>query len=104
MARHFLGLYLLIVFTLAVVSWSQDRLLQAYSSTNAVEDKSVAIAMATLADRLQGVPSDRWRDIVSSVASRTGVHMELFGTGDIAGEATLAKLERGEIAYMEAAD
>jgi two-component system, OmpR family, sensor kinase len=104
MARHFLGLYLLIVFTLAIVSWGQDRLLQAYSSTDTAEDKSVAIAMATLADRLHGVPGNSWHDVVSGVASRTGVDMELFGTGDITGEATLAKLKRGQIAYMEAAD
>jgi len=104
MARHFLGLYLLIVFTLAIVSWGQDRLLAAYSNTDAVEDKSVAIAMATLADRLDGVPGDRWHDVVAGVARRTGIDMELFGTGDIAGEATLAKLKRGQIAYMEAAD
>lgn len=104
MARHFLGLYLLIVFTLAVVSWGQDRFLQAYSSTDPVEDKPLAIAMATLADRLRGVPTDTWHDVVSGVASRTGIDMELFGTGDIAGEATLAKLKRGQIAYMEAAD
>lgn len=104
MARHFLGLYLLIVFTLAIVSWGQDRFLQAYSSTDPVEDKALAVSMATLADRLHGVPTDTWHDVVSGVASRTGVDMELFGTGDIAGEATLAKLKRGQIAYMEAAD
>jgi len=104
MARHFLGLYLLIVFTLAIVSWGQDRLLQAYSGAEAVEDKSVAIAMATLADRLHGVPDDTWHDVVSGVAKRTGVDMELFRTKDIAGEATLEKLKRGQVAYMEAAD
>jgi two-component system, OmpR family, sensor kinase len=104
MARHFLGLYLLIVFTLAIVSWGQDRLLQAYSGTDTVEDKPLAIAMTTLAERLQGVAPDAWHDVVAGVASRTGVEMELFGTGDIAGEATLAKLKRGQIAYMEAAD
>lgn len=104
MARHFLGLYLLIVFTLAVVSWGQDRFLQAYSSPDAADDKAVAIAMATLTDRLQGVAPDAWRQVVSGVAHRTGVDMELFATGDIAGEATLAKLKRGQIAYMEAAD
>jgi two-component system, OmpR family, sensor kinase len=104
MARHFLGLYLLIVFTLAIVSWGQDRLLQAYSSTDAAEDKPLAIAMATLADRLHGEPSNTWHDVVSRVARRTGVDMELFKAGDIAGESTLAKLQRGEIAYMEAAD
>ena len=104
MARHFLGLYLLIVFTLAIVSWGQDRLLQAYSSGDTLDDKPVAIAMASLADRLHDVAPDKWHDVVSAVATRTGVDMELFATGDIAGSATLAKLKRGEVAYMEAAD
>jgi signal transduction histidine kinase len=104
MARHFLGLYLLIVFTLAVVSWGQDRLLQAYSSADAADDRPVAIAMATLADRLHGVPPDKWRDVVTGVAARTGVDMELFATSDITGGATLEKLKHGDIAYMEAAE
>jgi two-component system OmpR family sensor kinase len=104
MARHFLGLYLLIVFTLAIVSWGQDRLLQAYSSPDAIEDKAVAIAMATLADRLHGVAPDEWQQVVSGVAGRTGIDMELFATSDIVGGATVAKLKRGQIAYMEAAD
>jgi two-component system, OmpR family, sensor kinase len=103
MARHFLGLYLLIVFTLAIVSWGQDRLLQAYSSADAADDRPVAIAMAALADRLHGVPPDEWREVVTGVSARTGVDMELFATSDIAGDETLAKLEHGDIAYMEAA-
>src|SRR3569833_341912 len=104
MARQFLGLYLLIVFTLAIVSWGQDRLLQAYSGNDGIEAKPLAIAMATLADRLHDVAPNAWHDVVSGVARRTGVDMELVGREDIAGETTLAKLERGEIAYMEAAD
>ena len=104
MARHFLGLYLLIVFTLAIVSWGQDRLLQAYSSVDTVDDKPVAIAMASLADRLHDVAPEEWHHVISAVAARTGADMELFATSDIAGSATLAKLKRGEIAYMEAAD
>ena len=105
MARHFLGLYLLIILTLAIVSWGQDRLLQAaYSGADAAEDKPLAIAMAAIADRLHGVPPASWHDVVSGIARQTGADMELFGTGDIAGEATLAKLKRGEIAYMEAKD
>ena len=103
MVRHFLGLYLLILFTLAVVSWGQDRLLRAYSSTDAADDRPVAIAMSTLADRLHGEPPEKWRDIVTGVAARTGVDMELFATRDIAGDETLAKLAHGAIAYMEAA-
>jgi two-component system OmpR family sensor kinase len=103
MVRHFLGLYLLIVFTLAIVSWGQDRLLRAYSSTDAADDRPVAIAMSTLADRLHGEPPEKWRDIITGVAARTGVDMELFATRDIAGDETLAKLAHGAIAYMEAA-
>ena len=103
MVRHFLGLYLLIVFTLAVVSWGQDRLLRVYSSTDAADDRPVAIAMSTLADRLHGAPPDKWRDIITDLAARTGVDMELFATRDIAGDETLAKLAHDAIAYMEAA-
>ena len=61
MARHFLGLYLLIVFTLAIVSWGQDRLLQAYSSPDVADDRPLQIAMALLADRLHGEPEEKWR-------------------------------------------
>jgi two-component system OmpR family sensor kinase len=100
-ARHFLGLYLLIVLTLAVVSWGQDKLLQAYSNPD-TDDKTMAVAMFALASQLQGVPPQRWKDFVAAAASRTGVHMELFATRDITGRATLAKLGRGEIAYMQA--
>jgi two-component system, OmpR family, sensor kinase len=103
MVRHFLGLYLLIVFTLAVVSWGQDRLLRAYSSTDAADDRPVAIAMSALADRLHGEPPEKWRGIVTGVAARTGVDMELFATRDITGDETLAKLAHGAMAYMEAA-
>jgi two-component system, OmpR family, sensor kinase len=102
MVRHFLGLYLLIVFTLAIVSWGQDRLLRIYSSADASDDRPVAIAMATLGDRLRGEPPEKWREIVTGVAARTGVDMELFATRDLAGDKTLAKLDHGEIAYMEA--
>ena len=102
MVRHFLGLYLLIVFTLGVVSWGQDRLLQAYSSGDPGDERPVAIAMAALGDHLHDVPPERWHDVVAGVAARTGIGMELFATGDIAGDATLARLKHGEIAYMEA--
>ena len=39
MTRHFLGLYLLIVMTLAAVSWGQDELLQRYSTQEAPEER-----------------------------------------------------------------
>ena len=100
MARHFLGLYLLIVFTLAVVSWGQDRLL-AYSNTDVADERPVQIAMTLFADRLRGEPEEKWRDVVASVAARTGINMELFANGDIAGDTTLSRLKQGQIAYME---
>jgi two-component system OmpR family sensor kinase len=104
MARHFLGLYVLIVFTLAIVSWGQDRLLQAYSNADAAEDRPVAIAMATLADRLHNAPAPNWPHIVKTLATQTGTDIELFAAHDIAGDATLATLTRGGIVYMQAAD
>jgi two-component system OmpR family sensor kinase len=104
MARHFLGLYLLIVFTLAVVSWGQDKLLQAYSGVDTAEDKPVAIAMAAVAESLRAAPPQAWRQIITRIAARSGVGMELFAPGDIAGSDTLSKLRRGDIAYMEAAN
>jgi two-component system OmpR family sensor kinase len=99
-ARHFLGLYLLIVVTLAVVSWGQDRLLQIYSKPDAAEDKSSAAVMTILADRLQAAQPQSWKSLVAGVAGRTGIDMEIFATNEIAGRDTLQKLSRGENAYM----
>ncbi len=100
MARHFLGLYLLVVLTLAIVSWGQDRLLQAYNKPDTGDEKSVAAVMAILTDRLHDTPSDRWKALIAGIAQRTGTNIELFTSGEIAGRDTLARLSRGENAYM----
>lgn len=100
MARHFLGLYLLIVLTLAVVSWGQDRLLQIYSSPAAAEDKPAAAVMSVVADQLREAPAGRWKALVAGISTRTGVDMELFANDEIAGGGTLERLSRGENAYM----
>jgi two-component system, OmpR family, sensor kinase len=102
MTRHFLGLYLLIVLTLAAVSWGQDRLLQIYGAQGAAEDRSPVLAMALLENQLRGVPADQWKSIVAAAAAKTGVDMELFARGDITGRQTLDKLGRGKIANMRA--
>jgi signal transduction histidine kinase len=100
MTRHFLGLYLMIVLTLAAVSWSQDRLLQSYGTQAAAEDKSLVLAMSILENQLRAVPTDEWKSIVAATAGKTGVDMELFAAADITGRKTLDKLEHGEIANM----
>src|SRR4051812_45442359 len=100
MVRHFLGLYLLIVLTLAVVSWGQDRLMQAYSSPDAADEKSAAAVVAILRDTLRELPADGWKTRIAGMASRTGVDMEIFATDEIAGPDTLERLSRGENAYM----
>jgi two-component system OmpR family sensor kinase len=101
MTRHFLGLYVLIVMTLAVVSWGQDRILAFYGSPGAPADKSVRVAAAALAARLHAVPPAQWRSIVSDLSKQSGVDMELFTTADIAGPGTLQKLARGDTVDMQ---
>src|SRR3984893_14053021 len=77
MTRHFLALYLLIVLTLAAVSWGQDRLLQSYGTQAAAEDKSLVLAMTIVENQLQGVSTDDWKSVVAAAAAKTGVDMEL---------------------------
>jgi two-component system, OmpR family, sensor kinase len=101
MTRHFLGLYVLIVVTLAVVSWGQDRILAFYGSPGAPADESVRVAATTLAARLHAVPQAQWRSIVSDLSRQSGVDMELFTTADIAGPDTLQKLAHGDTVYMQ---
>jgi two-component system OmpR family sensor kinase len=108
MARHFLQLYLLIVVTLAAVSWGQGRLWDAYSGQP--EDGVIASGepqAATLAivdEQLRSVPRDDRQQFVADLAQRTGVDLELFEPGDIAGDDALLRLARGDVAFMRAAD
>src|ERR1700722_13541093 len=103
MERHFLSLYLLIVITLAAVSWGQDKLLQTYSGQGAADDKSQAVALRAIENQLHGVPESEWKSVVARLAAKTGAGLELFAASDIAGRETLEKLKGGEIAYMQSA-
>jgi two-component system, OmpR family, sensor kinase len=103
MARHFLPLYLLIVLTLAAVSWGQDKILQTYSSHDSADDRSLGVAVVALQSQLQNLPASEWKHFVADTSAKSGVDMELFTTADIAGGETLDKLKRGAIAYMQAA-
>lgn len=99
MARNFIGLYLLIVLTLAAVSWGEDRVLQHYAPA---ADRSQAVALYALEAGLREVPPSEWRQKLSAVATNSGASFELFTKADIAGPHTLDELAEGKIAYMQA--
>jgi two-component system, OmpR family, sensor kinase len=101
MTRHFLGLFVLIVITLGVVSWGQDRILALYDSPAVPADQSARVAAAALAERLHAAPPAQWGSIVSDLSRQSGVDVELFTTADIAGADTLQKLARGDTVYMQ---
>lgn len=103
MARHFLGLYLLIVLTLAAVSWGQDKLLQAYGARDVADDRVLAVALSAVESQLQSAPASEWKHLVDGISAQTGGSFELFEATDIAGRETLDRLKHGKIAYMEAA-
>jgi two-component system OmpR family sensor kinase len=102
-ARHFLVLYLLIVLTLAAVSWGQDKLLQAYGARDGSDERVLAAALSAVESQLQSSPASDWKAVVERVSAKTGGSYELFAAADIAGGKTLTELKRGKIAYMQAA-
>jgi two-component system OmpR family sensor kinase len=102
-SRHFFGLYLLIILTLAAVSWGQDKLLQLYGTRDLLDDRSQAVALHAVDERLRGIAPADWNAALARIASESGVRMDLFKTKDIAGTNTLDKLRAGEIAYMQGA-
>jgi two-component system OmpR family sensor kinase len=103
MARHFLGLYLLIVLTLAAVSWGQDKLLQAYGARDVSDDRVLTAALSAVESQLQSAPVSEWRHLVDRISAKTGGGFELFAATDIAGRETLDKLKLGKVAYMQGA-
>ena len=104
MTRHFLGLYLLIVLTLAASSWGQDALIQRYGRTDGGDDRTLAVAMSAVRQRLRDRPPDEWPGLVTAMAAGSGIDMELMKLGDIAGAPVLEKLRRGELARMQGSD
>jgi two-component system OmpR family sensor kinase len=108
MARHFLQLYLLIVATLAAVSWGQTRLWETYSDkadSGAIAESQAQAAALTIVDQqLHAIPPADRKQFVANLSARTGVDLELFEPQDIAGDDTLARLASGGVAYMRAAD
>lgn len=101
MTRHFLGLYLLIVMTLAAVSWGQDELLQRYNVQDLPEVKASAAVMTAVQDQLRSVPKYEWRQRLADMAMRYGLDMDLIAANDIVGGETLSNLKAGKVAQMQ---
>lgn len=107
MARHFLQLYLLIVATLAVASWGQERLWELYSSHDAAAataEPAQAAALNIIATQLLALPPQQREPFVARLAAETGLDFELFEAHDIAGRETLLELDRGDPAFLGATD
>jgi len=104
MARHFLQLYLMIVATLALASWGQERLTLMFETRGATSQAAArepAAAVLTLVEQqLRALPGEQRQAYVAALARRTGIDLELFGPQDIAGSDIRARLERGELAAM----
>jgi two-component system OmpR family sensor kinase len=101
MTRHFLGLYLLIVMTLAAVSWGQDELLQRYNTQDLPEEKTAAAVMTAVQDHLRDTPPIERRQRLAELTARLGLDMDLIATTDIVGAETLSNLRAGKIAHMQ---
>jgi two-component system, OmpR family, sensor kinase len=101
-ARHFLGLYLLIVLTLAAVSWGQDKLLELYAGPDPASDRAQTVALSALAARLDATSASERQGVLAGLAAQAGVEAELFAKSDIAGDAILRRLDAGKIDYMQA--
>ncbi len=108
MAYHFLQLYLLIVATLAAVSWGQDRLWQAYarqsSAQMVAENPSQAALLAVVEKQLQSLQHEDRQRFVRDLAAKSGADLELFEARDIAGPEMLNQLAKGGLAFMSEAD
>jgi two-component system, OmpR family, sensor kinase len=101
MTRHFLGLYLLIVMTLAAVSWGQDELLQRYNTQDLPEVRASAAVMTAVQDQLREIPQSEWRERLADMATRYRLDMDLIAANDIVGGEILNNLRTGKIAHMQ---
>jgi len=71
---------------LAVVSWGQDRLLQAYSGPDTAEDKSTAAVIVCPRGSAAGSAGGELETPDRGQSrGRTGLDMEIFASGEIAG-------------------
>jgi two-component system OmpR family sensor kinase len=100
-ARHFLGLYLLIVLTLAAVSWGEDKILSLRGAADLGSNATEATALYALEARLEELPQAQWNTAIAALTAKSGADIELLARRDIAGRQVLGELARGRIAYLE---
>src|SRR5690349_13231999 len=103
MTRHFLQLYLLIVLTLAAVSWGQNRIWDLYERQSTAGGNTPQTALLTVVERqLQDLPRDRRPQFVTDLAQQTKINLELLDLHEIAAGETHDRLARGEVVWMSA--
>ncbi len=106
MVRHFLQIYLLIVATLAIASWGQEKLWQEYGRRTPEEwhedTRPQAASLVIVERQLQTIPLAERAAFVAQLAEETSVDLELFDEQDIAGEEILDNLRHGGIAFLHA--
>jgi two-component system, OmpR family, sensor kinase len=107
MARHFLQLYVLIVATLAAVSWSQERLWDLYERRNMAstvgENAPQTALLSVVESQLRKLPREQRPQFVADIANRTHVDLELLDLEEIAGSDALERLRQGEVVWMSGA-
>lgn len=101
MRRHFLGLFLLIIATLAVASWAQDRILSGRSNALA-SDETLKLATQLLRKELSSVPEADWHGYIASALTGSEATLEMFGNQEIVGEGTMESMRKGEIVHLKA--
>lgn len=106
MVRHFLQIYVLIVATLALASWGQEKLWQEYGRRTPEEwredTRPQAASLAIVERQLQAIPHADRAEFVAKLAQETSVDLELFEEQDIAGEEILTSLQNGAVALLHA--
>ena len=96
-----MGLYLLIVLTLAAASWGEDKFLLRYAPGDAVDVQALRVTAAVIKEQLRTIPVAQWPQRVAELARATGVNLELFTDTQIVGSDTVRVLQAGNIAYMQ---
>ncbi|HYM36146.1 MAG TPA: ATP-binding protein [Steroidobacteraceae bacterium] len=90
------------ILAVAAVSWAQERLWSAYHNQDVSTDAALVSLLSILEQQLLAVPPEQREDVLTMLSAKSKLGIELMSRSDIAGDDTLAKLARGEMAVMQA--